>query len=432
MGIIKDEEKHIEGKTETIQLNGENSQNEADKAMKNNYELSEKQKKDLEAIRKKLDKDVEKLDKHAQILKSLHKYLHIAKEYCYNYPSRVLSSLMLFFLVIIPLLIYCHTEKIDTLSKKETISNSETILHINMNDSNKLQFKLEKLCIENNIYNNKTGQSSKAYTTLSNFNWLRNDLNTDLTNYNIDGADYTIDKETELEEFIITEQYGYIKYTNKEFNGAKEIIFSESKPVNMNTSMIQKKDSRKYEYVTPINIQSYVNSYNDSFLMLKETIGGGKLNIETLLNQIEYMEKSAVISDNTNGIKIELEGLGDYYIKNETEDKNIGLVYKSGVLVMRDMLNEQDLMYITSIDNKVVGCYKQDLLETTTDGIYVTANYNKEDTSGYNTIAIIAGNNLYVVKFVDEQIKEDFTKQLGLELKGLKINTIQEIIVGEN
>jgi len=421
-------EEHIEKKEETSEEKEETSE----KKEETSDELSEKQIEDLDNIRNKINEDVDKAGTTAQNIRNLYSYIEKARDLCKQNMSLVACATIIF-ISFIYVLVIGNIKEEDNLPSKELLTSSETILSVSMNNTtNKLDFALNKLCIETNYNDNKTRESVTQYITLNNFNWLRNSLNTDIEEYNIDGVDFIIDKNTSLEEFIITEQYGYIKYNNSENNGAKELIFSNIKPLNIDTTNIQKLSSRTYEYVTPINIQSYLNSYNDSFLMAREVIGGGKLNINTLIPQLKIIENSAIISDNSNGIVVELNELGNYTIKNDTEDKNIGLVYKDGILVIRDILNEKDLLYITSIDNQIIGCYKESLIKTTSDGIFITNEFNDELSNLYRTIAFATDNNLYVIKFVDEETEKAFCEQLGISLNNLKIDNVQQVVIEDN
>jgi len=391
-------------------------------------ELTDEQKKSLEDIRNKINKDAEKFEESARVIKAINNKIKSAYKYCTIHCDRIISALAVIFILLIPLIVCSNNEK-DKLPEKNVLSSSETVLNVSMNNAtNLLDVKLVKLCIETPIIDNKTGEKTEQYTTLSNFIWVRNNLNTEINKYNIDNKDYTIEKETQLEKFIINRQYGYIKYTNAGDNGTKEMMFSSTKPVNVDTSNIQKITNRSFEYATPVNIQSYINSYNNSFIMISEKIGGGKLSIETLLNQLKYIENSAIISDNSVGISINFDGLGKYIIDN----KDTELIYSKGVLALRNIEDKSELLYVTSIDNEVVGCYKEDLIKTTNNGLYITKDFENTESNLYRTIGIIADTNLYVIKFLDDETERDFCEQLNINIEDIKLENVQQIITLEN
>ena len=437
-----DNSETVENNSETVEDNSENVENkpieetvQTDRAQKEmpeekcenesedivaTQELNDKQLEDLNNIKNKIDSDVNKLENSINAVKQLRELWNRLLNYMQIHHIRIIETSVVLVFLLVLLVVARKTSDIDVVKESKQTVSSSSIISISMdNATNTLNYRIERLCIGST----NTADENTKYTSITNLGWVRRALDTDTTSYNIDNEEHELPANLSLNQFIITRQYGYIEYINEQSNGNKELILSCSKPTNIDTSLIQKVNNRSYEYITPINIRSYVNSFNDSFLMLTESIGGGKLTIDSLLPEIKNIEKAATVSDNTEGIILRFRGLESISIDEINPDlkNDIGVVYNGTTLNIRNIITGEDLIKIGEIDNPEIGCYKEDLLSTTTDNVYVSTNDSL-------TIAIIAENNLYVLKFIDKDTMINFGEQLGIDLSNLKISKIQEVI----
>lgn len=303
-----------------------------------------------------------------------------------------------------------------------------TVVEVSMNKENDLEYNIKSLCVEQN--SNDTGINSK-YTQINNIDWIKGNIDTDTNKYNIDNKEYTIENNTKLHSLMLSKKHNYIEYTNDSVTASKELIFSFTKPSDIDLTNIQKQSTRYFESANQLNIKSYINSFNNSFIMLKESIGGGELNINTLKNVYNTTEETINTSDKYDGIKIRLKGLNEIsLISLDGFGESSKIVYDSSTKVFR-VINEEDdskYFYIAPANNNIIDSYPDKFLESTINNIYVHKDYNNDKADGYKTIAITAENQLYCMKFSDSSIEEQVLEQLGININTLEISKVQSVV----
>lgn len=354
---------------------------------------------------------------------------------------------------------------------KEAINNgnkAQTVINVRMNNTtNKLDYSVDKV----NIHN-----TNGQYTEVNDFKWLKSDIDTDYEKYSIDNKDYTIDKKTSLKTLVINDEYVYIEYANSKGNANKEMLLSCAKPIDVDTSGLQSKTLRFYEKSNPIAIKSYTNSFNDSFLMMNESLGGGELSIKTLKDTIDLVESNIKVADNKDDIILKLEGLQDLNLNQiKSIGNNIKIEYNSTEGVMKitgtaiteavesgteasekvsetEKVSEQSTekseqtakaskkssnnidkdteneILISDINNKVIGSKAENFLETNLDNVFISKKFDDESSSEYNTFAVLSGTNLYTFKTSDREMVYEILKGLGITPKQIVIDKVQSVI----
>lgn len=360
---------------------------------------------------------------------------------------------------------------------KEAINNgnkAQTVISVRMdNSNNKLDYSVDKV----NIHN-----TNGQYTEVNDFKWLKSDIDTDYDKYSINNKDYTIDKKTGLKTLVINDEYVYIEYANNQGNANKEMLLSCAKPIDVDTSGLQSKTLRFYEKSNPIAIKSYTNSFNDSFLMMNESLGGGELNIRTLKDTIDSVESNIKVADNKDDIILKFEGLQDLNLNQlKSIGDNIKIEYNSTEGVMKitgtatteqtaetkavegetetnkkdtetEKVSEQTTeksektpeksektpskidkdteneILISDINNKAIGSKAENFLETNLDNVFISKKFDDESSSEYNTFAVLSGTNLYTFKTSTREMVYEILKGLGITPKQIVIDKVQSVI----
>lgn len=350
---------------------------------------------------------------------------------------------------------------------KEAINNgnkAQTVISVRMdNSNNKLTYSVDKV----NIHN-----TNGQYTEVNDFKWLKSDIDTDYDKYSIDNKDYTIDKKTGLKTLVINDEYVYIEYANNQGNANKEMLLSCAKPIDVDTSGLQSKTLRFYEKSNPIAIKSYTNSFNDSFLMMNESLGGGELNIRTLKDTIDLVESNIKVADNKDDIILKFEGLQDLNLNQlKSIGDNIKIEYNSTEGVMKitgtataeqtaeqtavegeteasekatekseqateksektpskiDKDTENEIL-ISDINNKAIGSKAENFLETNLDNVFISKKFDDESSSEYNTFAVLSGKNLYTFKTSTREMVYEILKGFSITPKQIVIDKVQSVI----
>ena len=353
---------------------------------------------------------------------------------------------------------------------KEAINNgnkAQTVISVRMdNSNNKLDYSVDKV----NIHN-----TNGQYTEVNDFKWLKSDIDTNYDKYSIDNKDYTIDKKTGLKTLVINDEYVYIEYANNQGNANKEMLLSCAKPIDVDTSGLQSKTLRFYEKSNPIAIKSYTNSFNDSFLMMNESLGGGELNIRTLKDTIDSVESNIKVADNKDDIILKFESLQDLNLnKLKSIGDNIKIEYNSTKGVMKitgtatteqtaetkavegetetnkkdtetvkdseqateksektpskiDKDTENEIL-ISDINNEAIGSKAENFLETNLDNVFISKKFDDESSSEYNTFAVLSGTNLYTFKTSTREMVYEILKGLGITPKQIVIDKVQSVI----
>ena len=208
-------------------------------------------------------------------------------------------------------------------------------------------------------------------------------------------------------------------------------MLCSAKPLDIDTSDIQKQTLRFFEKSNPIMIKSYVNSFNNSFLMVNEAIGGGELNINTLEEEINNIEGKMTTSEKCDGFILELCELGSLNIKQLNEFKDSPQVmYNSsdGILRIGNKNMNENSLYIFSIYNEKLGIKPEDLLETNIDKVFIHKQFDDENSTGYNTFVVLTENNLYCFKAANRDLVLEVLDNLGFDSSLLTIDKIQSVI----
>lgn len=348
-----------------------------------------------------------------------------------NSSSSIRKIQYLFILIVILLIPVALFNRVSTYEIPSTTNISEvhtgTVLNIDMDNNNKLLYSFDNISIK----------TSDGYINTDLNGWISQDINTSSNEYYIDNQLYSLDKQTKLGAFIVRDDYAYIKYINKARTASKELILSSSKPSDIDVKTLKKSGERFFEKSGILQIRSYTNSFDNSFLMMIETLAGGELNISSLkyylLNMEGDMYKSYSTSENSE-ISININGVGTINLNNITKLGNKHqIVYDNTSDVLRVINAESNVeyIYIFAIDNEIMDCYIEDLLETTTENVFIHKDFDNIDSIGYNTFAIKADNKIYCMKLNDmnnKELQNNILRQLGIESKPLKIKRVQTVI----
>lgn len=301
-----------------------------------------------------------------------------------------------------------------------------SIVNVSMNkETNKLTYDVGNISIK----------GKNNYLNISNCNWVKFDVNTVSDTYTVNNEAYIISKNLSLFNLDIKPDTVYIQYNNAESTASKEIIFASQKPNDIDLTGVEKVTSRFYEKSNPIQVKSYINSYDNSFLMTAETLAGGELITKSLKHTLSNIEDSITFSDKNNTSKITLNfseiGMLDLSKIDEIkESPEVIYTEEDGVLRIKNSKQNIDYMYITHIGNENVMCKAEDLVATTDKRVFLHQNFDVENDIGYKTLVLKSDNNVYVIKFNSlyyESLQNELFKQLGIE-NNLKIKKVQKVI----
>lgn len=173
-----------------------------------------------------------------------------------------------------------------------------------------------------------------------------------------------------------------------------------------------------------------------------------KENIENM--EKENMEITNIVTEDTSNVQniAEKKELDETSVETEITLGNIGTIkisnlkdlieqpeivytYEDDILTIRDIDSNEDMIYITSINNEKIGCNVEDLLETNTNNVFMHKNYDNEDVLGYKTLAIVTDTELIVMKFIGEQseeLRENVFNQLNIDSQKLTIKKMQRAV----
>ena len=382
-----------------------------------NRELTQEQKKDLDNMMNMIDSEVNKTKLTIDKFKSIKKND--------AYIKRLVQA---FIVILITVgIIFCinYYKEIKEFNKEYTNSvcdETQTKVIINMNNESK---QLECEVVSASVLG-----SNGKYTEINNFEWLKSDIDTNYDKYNIEGKECSIDKNTSLTSLILNDNCLYIEYANKNKNANKEIMLCSATPVDVDLSNIEKKTLRFFEKSNPIMIKSYVNSFNDSFLMVNESIGGGELSVSTLEKVINNIESDIKTSNNNSGFILEFNGIGSLDLRKlSCFNSSHQVIYKQSDNIFRiyDREMKKDCLYVYSIyDN--LGLEPGDLLKTNIENVYIHKQFDKEDSNGFCTFAILSESSIYCFKATSKDIVFEVLNQFGIDSNQLTIDKIQSVV----
>ena len=393
--------------------------------VKSDRELTSAQKEDLNKMIDMIDKEVDETEQIIKKVKSLKERFRLFIK-SGNSSNKIVQACV----VIISLIfIGIYASYISEITKfNEEYNNSicdstQTKINLYIDENDKMLN-----CDVNSV---SISCNSSKYNEISDFNWVENDIDTTYNKYEIDGRDCELDKKTRLNSLIVCNTYMYMEFANSNKNANKEIIFSSNKPLDVNLDELSKKTLRFFEKSNPVMVKGYVNSFNDSFLMLSETIGGGELSINTIWDRLQDVENTIRISDNKYGFILEINGVGVLDLsKLSFVSDSPQVIYKltDGVLRVNNKVTNSDYLYVYSIHNNKMGLNPEDLLETNLENVFIHKQFDDENNNGYCTFAIIGDNNIYCFKAANRDVALEVLEQFGMDTSQFSINKIQSVV----
>lgn len=385
-----------------------------------NTELNSKQKDDLQGFYASINNDVKLVRKvmHKNSLYTLVEKINSNKKKAFIIFTFLIISLLLMLNKLV------NTEIITTNSK---VPYTGSLINVSMNsDTSELNYDVENISIK----------TESGYINIKGIDWLRYNADTNRKDYKVGEETYSLSKEMQLKSFDINNTFVYIQYINKDETINKEFILSQNKPKYIDVSTLDKISERFFEKASSLQIKSYINSYDKTFLMLIETLAGGELNITSLKNNIDSIENKMTKSTYSDRdiITIALEELGNINV-NELDAVNESpeVIYDKDTKVLRihNSLENIDYIYIFNINNDIMQCYADDLIETTTEGLFVHKSFDNEESIGYKTFAFKTEHNLYCIKLsglAHESLQKEVFNQLGIKDDKIEIKNIQRVI----
>ena len=393
--------------------------------VKSDRELTPAQKEDLNKMIDMIDKEVDETEHIIKKVKSLKEKFRLFIESGNGLKRIAQAGAVLAFLLI--MVVYAtYISEMTKFNKEYNNSiceSTQTKIKLYIDENDKLLN-----CDVNSV--SVSGNNGK-YNEIKDFSWVTSNIDTNYDKYDIDGRECELGKETRLNSLIVCDSYMYMEFANSNKNANKEIIFSSSKPLDINLSGLSKKTLRFFEKSNPVMVKGYVNSFNDSFLMLSETIGGGELNISTIQDKIQVIENNIRISDNKSVFLLEINGVGSLDLSKLTfVSDSPQVIYKldDGVLRINNKVTNSDFLYVYSIHDNNMGLNPEDLLETSLENVFIHKQFDDENNNGYCTFAIIGDNNIYCFKAVNRDVVLEVLEQFGLDSSQLSINKIQSVI----
>ena len=312
--------------------------------------------------------------------------------------------------------------KVSTIPEIMIYNSSKTgeyignVLNVSNDSENNLQCEMKSIAVKSHI-DDKYIQFNNSSVA-----WL-DKVDSKKDKYEIDGKTYEISKDLQLGSCLISSDFVYEQYINKESTAGKELILGNlSKCSDVNTLDLKKKGDRYLGYKSLLAAKGCLNTYGKLELYLRESVAGGGVSNSNLKDTSSKIESSMVTCENSIGSAeentIELEELGNLKISSDNE-----IVYsnETGLIEIRDKETGKDSLVIGSINNLVD---MTTLVETDNSNVYVS-------TSNKKVIVVIRNNKVYAFRFENTQGKS-LIKTLGIDVDALKIKKIQQFIEVEN
>jgi hypothetical protein len=337
-----------------------------------------------------------------------------------------LTMIIVVTLVFISEYIINNTVELQTMAK---MNNCENVINVGI-DSNsyKITCDIDEISIKN---------KNDTYTELRDNSWIKSSVDTKGDSYTIDNVEYTLSKELKLSAFDITNNMVYMQYKNIEGTAEKEMILADDKPNTVDTRSLSKLNSRFKESSNQLQIKTTVNSYDDTFLMLAETISGNSLIDTSLKNEVISIESQIATFVGRNGTKINLEEVGsiDLDLINSIKG-NYEITYNNvdNVLKIKDLTNNEDCIYISNVDNDILGTSASDFIATTDAKLYISSWYSDSESNEYKTVLVKSDCNLFMIKFMGinvETVEKDTLEQLGIDINNVEIKKVQRVMYTE-
>lgn len=387
------------------------------------------QEKEFNFINKKLDTGAIKakqLIKEKKITKLKNSYDNICKTILSNRKEQSKFLAALFISVIITNILGNTITKDDMQSNIKYVESAKTYLNVGMyNDTNLLSLSIPEASIKTN---------DNSYIGINYIDWISTDIDTNSEKYVIDNTEYNISKNTILSNLKLTDNLIYQEYRNNEETANKEFYLSTNKPTDIDTTGFKAVTNRFYEKSSLLSIKAFTNSYHNTFLLVQENLGGGELTIQTLEAKILNWESKMYESNQYDGIIINLEEFKELHLKKLSNTAGVKYNASGNIVSVYDTESNIDYFYISSIDNESFGCYREELLGTVDENIYLTYGFDNESDIDYLTFGIKTDNNLYVIKINPEfkdAVTEWFKSETGKDIMSIDISKVQRVIYKE-
>ena len=387
------------------------------------------QEKELNFINKRLDTEATKAKqfiKEKKITKLKQSYDILCNTILNNGKEKAKFLAALFISVIITEILGYTIIKNDTQNNINFVESAKTYLNVGMyNDTNLLSVSIPEVSIKTNDNN---------YIGINYIDWISTDIDTNSEKYIIADTEYNISKNTILNNLILTDSLIYQEYKNSEETANKEFYLSTNKPTDIDTTGFKSVTNRFYEKSSLLSIKAFTNSYHNTFLFVQENLGGGELTIQTLEAKISNWESKMYESNQYDGIIINLEEFKELHLKKLSNTAGVKYNATGNIISVYDAESNIDYFYISSIDNESFGCYREELLGTADENIYLTYEFDNESDIDYLTFGIKTDNNLYVIK-INPQFKdlvtEWFKSETGKDIINTDVSKVQRVIYKE-
>lgn len=387
------------------------------------------QEKELNFINKRLDTEATKAKqfiKEKKITKLKQSYDILCKTILNNRKEKDKFLAALFISVVITEILGYTIIKDDTQNNINFVESAKTYLNVGMyNDTNLLSVSIPEVSIKTNDNN---------YIGINYIDWISTDIDTNSEKYIIADTEYNISKNTILNNLILTDSLIYQEYKNSEETANKEFYLSTNKPTDIDTTGFKSVTNRFYEKSSLLSIKAFTNSYHNTFLFVQENLGGGELTIQTLEAKISNWESKMYESNQYDGIIINLEEFKELHLKKLSNTAGVKYNATGNIISVYDAESNIDYFYISSIDNESFGCYREELLGTADENIYLTYEFDNESDIDYLTFGIKTDNNLYVIKINPEfkdLVTEWFKSETGKDIMNTDVSKVQRVIYKE-
>ena len=388
-------------------------------------ELTDRQQEDLDKMLDMIDNEAAETGKAISNITA--KVTKMKKKFSNMYmPKKIAIILLLIVALVVGLVLTDYNKELDSFNEEyeRTLSSTtSTVIEVNIDkNTNQIDCDLIKVSIQSN---------NGLYTEVNDFSFVDSDVDIACDKYSIEDTEYVIDKTTKLHSLLLNNKYVYVEYTNSNKNANKEIIFCSERPLDIDLIGFNKKTLRFFEKSNPIMVKGYVNSFNDSFLMVNEALGGGELSIKTMENEILNIESTMKTSQSNEGMILNIGNLASINLsKLSSTNKSPQVVYKESDRVLRVCHKEtnNECLYIYSIYENIMGLNPEDLLETNIENVFIHKQFDNIDSSGFCTFAILDGANIYCFKTINRDLSLEVLEQLGFDSSQFTIDKIQSVI----
>lgn len=365
---------------------------------------------------------------HNKRRKSLKKKVKNFRRYLLNGEDKTKKLIALVLLAwLVTLILYTIFSNCFNLRFVPSDNKYRTVIDIDMNNvDNELDYKVNSLAINTN---------NKQALNLNNITYLNNSIDTKTDKYTIDDVEYTISKNTELQNFIISADKVYLQNLNEEKTAGRELIITNEIIDELSLDDLDNKGLRFKEKNSNLQLKATSNSYGGTLLMLVETLAGGEIEKKSLIDEIKYIEDNMTVNKDTDvDILLRLNGLPDINLGNLNIIKGTPeVVYANTDKIMRvyDKESNQECFSISYLENKNFGCEPEKLVATNIENVFIHMDFGNQDKIGYRTLAIKADDNIYGIRFngtLYESLKNELFNQIGISNDELQVKKVQKVV----